>query len=277
MKKSIQFPSMKFSGFAKSALALAVLAMSFTACKDDDDNPDPDGGNGGGTEKAFIPSKDKSYHYKLTDSDGSEGDMLTKIVSTKDSAGMPVHTIHNIVRENEEEMTLISKAYAKGGTTTNELPYPTALKALVNELNDIAYIAEFKVTGFPQYQILENNGKVNSPLTFKGDPIKVMMKLEIPVGDEGSVDASVETKLTYKNGKATGEEETITTPAGDFKCTKWEYSYEVYTKFETEVTEPEITNELFKVTLWTAPGVGVVKSVEKSEETTSTTELRKID
>ncbi|MCF0071873.1 hypothetical protein LZD49_15455 [Dyadobacter sp. CY261] len=276
MKKKIQSPSMLISKIAKSALALAVLAMSFTACKDDDDNVDPDGGNGGGTEKEFIPSKDKSYHYKITDSDGSDGTMTTKIVSTKDSAGLAVHTIHNLVRENEEEMTLISKAYAKGGTTTNELPYPTALKALVNEINDIAYIADFKVTGFPQYQLLENNGKINSALTFKGDPIKILMKLEIPVGDEGSVDAAVETKLTYKNGKATGEE-TITTTAGEFKCTKWEYSYEVYVKFETDATPPEITTELVNVTLWTAPGVGVVKSIEKTEEDSSTTELRKID
>lgn len=275
MLNKILAPSMSLAGFAKSAFALAVLALSFTACKDDDDNVNPDG-NGGGTEKAFIPTKDKSYNYKITDSDGSDGTMITKIVSTKDSAGMPVHTIHNIVRENEEEVTLVSKAYAKSGTTINEMPYPTALKALVNELNDIAYIAEFNVTGFPQYQYLENNGKVNSALTFKGDPIKLLMKLEIPVGEEGSVDAAVETKLTYKNGKSTGEE-TITTTAGEFKCTKWEYSYEVYTKFETEVTEPEITTELFNVTLWTAPGVGVVKSIEKSEESTSTTELRKID
>jgi hypothetical protein len=275
MLNKIKSPSMQLAGFAKSAFALAVLALSFTACKDDDKNVNPDG-NGGGTEKAFIPTKDKSYNYKITDSDGSDGTMVTKIVSTKDSAGMAVHTIHNIVRENEEEVTLISKAYAKSGTTINEMPYPTALKALVNEINDVAYIAEFKVTGFPQYQYLENNGKVNSALTFKGDPIKILMKLEIPVGEEGSVDAAVETKLTYKNGKSVGDE-TVTTTAGEFKCTKWEYSYEVYTKFETEVTEPEITTELFNVTLWTAPGVGIVKSIEKSKESTSTTELRKVE
>lgn len=275
MKNKMQIPSVFIGQLAKSALVLAVLAISFTACKDDDDNVTP-GGDGGGTEKVFIPSKDKSYHYKVSDSDGSDGTMISKIVSTKDSAGMPVHTIHNIVKENEEEMTLVSKAYAKSGTTINELPYPTALKTLVNEINDIAYIADFKLTGFPHYQYLENNGKVNSPLTFKGDPIKILMKLEIPVGEEGSVDAALETKLTYKNGKAIGDE-TITTTAGEFKCTKWEYSYEVYTKFETEVTDPEITTELYNVTLWTAPGVGVVRSIEKSKESTSTTELRKID
>jgi len=276
MKMKIQAPSQAISRFAKSALALAVLAISFTACKDDDKNPDPDGGNPGGTEKAFIPTKDKSYTYKITDSDGSTGDMITKIVSTKDSAGMDVHTIHNLIRENDEEMTLVSKAYAKGGTTTNELPYPTAMKALVNEINDIAYISDFKVTGFPQYQFLENNGKVNSALTFKGDPIKVLMELEIPIEDEGSILGKLESRLTYKNGKAVAEE-SVTTPAGNFSCTKWEYSYEVYTKFETEVTQPEITTELVNVTLWTAPGVGVVKSIEKGEESTSTTELRKVE
>ncbi|GGH40815.1 hypothetical protein GCM10007423_36140 [Dyadobacter endophyticus] len=276
MKLKSQSPSIVLSRFAKSALALAVLAMSFAACKDDD-NPNPDGGgDGGGTEKAFIPTKDKSYTYKITDSEGSTGDMITKIVSTKDSAGMDVHTISNFIRENEEEKTFMSKAYAKGGTTTNELPYPVAIKEMVNAINDVAYISEMKVTGFPQFQYLENNGKVNSPLTFKGDPIRLLLELEIPAGDEGSVLGKLEARMTHKNGKAVAEE-SITTPAGEFKCTKWEYSYEVYTKFETEVTEPEITTELVNVTLWTAPGVGVVKTIEKGEESTSTTELRKIE
>ncbi|GGM76786.1 hypothetical protein GCM10010967_05490 [Dyadobacter beijingensis] len=275
MKKKIQSPSMLISRFAKSALALAVLAMSFTACKDDD-NPNPDGGDGGGTEKAFIPSKDKRYIYKITDSDGADGDIITKVASTKDSAGLVVHTIENFVRENEEERTFISKAYAKGGTTTNVLPYPIALKELQNQINDIAYISKFNVTGFPQYQFLENNGKVNSALTFQGDPIKVIMELEIPAGDEGSVLGKLEARMTNKNGKAVAEE-SVTTPAGNFNCTKWEYSYEVYMKFETEVTEPEITTETIQVTLWTAPGVGIVKTIEKSEDGTSTTELRKVE
>ncbi|MBO9615464.1 MAG: hypothetical protein J7619_22380 [Dyadobacter sp.] len=268
-------PSLIISRFAKSALALAVLAMSFTACKDDD-NPNPDGGDNGGTEKAFIPSKDKNYNYKVTDSDGTISDMVTKIVSTKDSAGMAVHTIHNIIKEDGDEMTLVSKAYAKGGTTTNELPYPSAMQALVTQINEFAFISDIKITGFPQYQLLENNGKVNSALTFKGDPIKVLLELEIPTEDEGSILGKLESRLTYKNGKAVAEE-SVTTPAGSFNCTKWEYSYEVYAKLETEVTQPEITTETVNVTLWTAPGVGVVKSIEKGKENTSTTELRKVE
>lgn len=266
---------MYISRFTKSALALAVLAMSFTACKDDDD-PKPDGGDNGGTEKIFIPEKNKTYSYKTTDSDGATSDMITKIVSSKDSAGLEVHTINHLVKEDGDEVTLVSKAYAKGGTTTNELPYPAAISALEAQISEIAYVSEFKVTGFPQYQLLENNGKVNSALNFKGDPIKVLMELEIPLEDEGSVLGKLEARVTYKNGKAVAEE-SVTTPAGNFNCTKWEYSYEVYTKFETEVTQPETETETINVTLWTAPGVGIVKSIEKGEETTSTTELRKVE
>ena len=275
MNNKIEASALVIHRITKTALALAVLAMSFTACKDDD-NPNPDGGDNGGTEKAFIPSKDKKYSYKVTDSDGTTSDMTTKIVSTKDSAGMAVHTIHNIIEEDGDEMTLVSKAYAKGGTTTNELPYPSAMQTLVTQINEVAYISEFKITGFPQYQLLENNGKVNSALTFKGDPIKVLMELEIPTEDDGSIIGKLEARLTYKNGKAVAEE-SVTTPAGNFNCTKWEYTYEVYTKFETEVTQPDITTETVNVTLWTAPGVGIVKSIEKGKESTSTTELRKVE
>ncbi len=67
------------------------------------------------------------------------------------------------------------------------------------------------------------------------------------------------------------------TPAGTFNCTKWEYTYEVYTKMETEIVPLEETTEVYNVSLWTAPGVGVVKTIEKSDESTSTTELQKID
>lgn len=267
---------MLISRIAKSALALAVMALSFTACKDDD-NVDPDGGDSGGSEKVFIPAADKTYYYDITDSDGEDASMTTKVISTKDSAGLTVHTLrHTLKEEGAKDIPMLSKAYAKGGTTTNELPYPFALQTLIVDLREIAVIHELKLTGFPHYQYLENNGKVNSPLTFKGDPIKMTLKLEIPVGDEGSVDATAEATITYKNGKAVAEE-SVTTPAGEFKCVKWEYTYETRTKFETDVTAPEETSEVYKVTLWTAPGVGIVKTIEKSEENTSTTELRKIE
>ncbi len=50
-------------------------------------------------------------------------------------------------------------------------PYPPALVAMVSELNQIAYIEDLKITGFPQYQNLENKGTVNSLLTYKEIPL----------------------------------------------------------------------------------------------------------
>ncbi len=112
-----------FSRFTKSVLALAVLAMSFTACKDDDDNVNPDGGSGG-TEKAFIPAKDKTYRYKTTDSDGATNTSVTKVTSVRDSAGLQVHAIQEIMTEGDEDFEINYKAYSHDGLTTNELSLP---------------------------------------------------------------------------------------------------------------------------------------------------------
>ncbi len=258
----------------KSVLALAVLALSFTACKDDD-NPNPDGGSNG-NEKAFIPTKDKVYRYKTTDSEGEGSTSVTKVTSVQDSAGLQVYKIREVLTQDGEDFDIDYKAYSHDGLTTNELSYPPALIAMVNEMSQMAYIEDLSVTGFPQFQNLENKGTVNSQLTYKGDPIKLKMKLQIPVGEDDIVNAQLEAKITHKSGKAT-KQESVTTPAGTFDCTKWEYTYEVYTKMDTEIVPLEEKTVVYTVSLWTSPGVGVVKTIEKSEDSTSTTELQKID
>lgn len=46
---------------------------------------------------------------------------------------------------------------------------------------------------------------------------------------------------------------------------------------DTEIVPLEEKTLLYEVSLWTAPGVGVVKSVETSDEDSSTTELQRVD
>jgi hypothetical protein len=247
---------------------LVVLASCDTEDVKPDDTPGPD--------KAIIPEKGKNYHYKITDADGAVTTSVTSIKSSKDSLDFAVHQIQNMVQVEDGRYPVDYTAYSTKGFTTYEIRMPAAFAALLKELRPIAYIEDSDLTGFPQYQIFDNKGTVNSPLTFKGDPIHFYLKLLIILGDDESVEAEVNADITYQSGKAV-KEERITTPAGAFDCTKWEYTYRVVTKFEAEGYEPDESTENIKVSLWTAPGVGIVKSVEESEEGASTTELQKIE
>jgi hypothetical protein len=67
--------------------------------------------------------------------------------------------------------------------------------------------------------------------------------------------------------------EDVTTPAGTFKnCMKWEYKSVFNMKIDEHLDESmEMVN-----TLWFAKGVGMVKSVQVTDNKTSTTVLTAI-
>jgi hypothetical protein len=259
----------------KSLLFFAAVAVfSFTSCKDDDEKVVPD--DVVKAKKAIIPENGKQYTYKIVDSDGTVETSVTQVKSVKDSAGLSVFNVQNVVKVADGQYAVDYKAYSKDGATTYELKLPSVFAALIKQLRPIAYIEDFDLTGFPQYQIFDNKGTVDSPVTFKGDPISMKIKMQIIVEGGDNIDAEISSKITYKLGKVV-KEEAITTPAGTFNCSKWQYSYVTVTKFQADGEPVEEATETVNVSLWTAPEIGIVKSVEEaSEGETSTTELQKI-
>ncbi|SKB60968.1 TapB family protein [Dyadobacter psychrophilus] len=269
-------PSITFARRTRAAfLSLAIAAVSLASCKDDKDNVKPDDGNPPAEDKAFLPEKDQIYTYRILDSDGEKSSSTLQVVNTKDSSGIAVYDIENVIQEGRVFVTTRSRAFSKGGLTTNEMLHEDAVHALYDIVNEFAEIEDVTMSGFPQKQVLENKGTVGSNVTFGKDPLKVDMALLIPIDEQNKIEADWETTLTYLDGKATKQEE-ITTPAGTFKCTKWEYKYEMHIKLSSLFIPVEETEDVCTVELWTAPGVGIVKSIETVGEDSSTTELQKI-
>jgi hypothetical protein len=256
-------------------LSLAISALLFASCKDDKDNVKPDDGNPATEDKAFLPKKDEVYTYRITDSDGTKSSSVMKVTNVKDSSGISVYNIENVIQEGNVFVTTRNRAFSKDGLTTYEMFYEDALNALYADTEEFAVIEDVEMKGFPHKQVLENKGTVGSSISFSKDPMEINLALLIPIDEDDSVEAELETKIAYLDGKVT-KQETITTPAGTFNCSKWEYKYEMSMKLTSLFIPVEEREAVFTVELWTAPGVGIVKTVETSDGDVSTTELQKI-
>jgi hypothetical protein len=149
----------------KSILFSAAIAFfSLTSCKDDDEVKPDDGQNT--EEKAFLPAKDQVYTYKIEDSDGIKSSSEMRVTSVKDSAGIPVYNVENVITEELGKVKTNNRAYSHNGSTTYELSYPEGLSALNTYIREFAVIEDYKLTGFPQQQVFENKGTVDSKVTF---------------------------------------------------------------------------------------------------------------
>ncbi|MCE7058547.1 hypothetical protein [Dyadobacter sp. CY343] len=258
----------------KGLYLLLFAAMLLVAC-DTEKAVLPNENNDVPDLSAIIPAKDQRFTYKLVDSDGAETRLVTRVTAVNDSAGINVFSIENNFQYEEGPLVLKYKAFSKGGLTTNEISTSTGLNAMIEFVKGFATIKSSELTGFPQRQIFDNKGTVDSKVTFSKDPIRQYMKLEIPTED-GIVAAGIRNVVTYHDGEVI-KEESITTPAGTFKCSKWEYSYDLETTLTSEHFPPEETAVVYTVHLWTAPGIGIVKSIEASGKDVTKTELQKID
>ena len=266
-----------FSSSKKLAFVFLATTTIFTqiACKDDDDVV----GDGGlrADPAAIIPTKGKTYTYQTNDEDGSVATQITRVKNVRDSSGIAVYDIENKISDEGSETVLMMKSFSKSGITTNEISLPAAYASILEEFEGSDFVKSIKITGFPQHQLLENNAAVGNKMTFKGEPIKLNLVLAFEE-DGQEYTTEIDAALTYDDG-VVKKVESITTPAGTFNCSKWEYSYELITKTFLNGKLQEQSNELRFISEWTSPGVGIVKSVESDMQGTqaSLTELQKVD
>ncbi|KAA0991221.1 TapB family protein [Dyadobacter aurulentus] len=272
MKKKIEALSGMYGG--RSILLFLVAVLSLSACDNEkavmpDENIITD-------EKAIIPAKDQRFTYKISEGDGDHGTLVTRVTAVKDSAGTNVFSIENNYQYEDGSMVLKYKAFSKGGFTTNEIATSAGLDAMYKYVSEFAVIKSSKLTGFPQRQTFDNKGTVGSKVTFSKEPIYQYLELDIPTEDGDVISAEIESAVIYHEGKVTTEE-SVTTPAGTFKCSKWEFSYDLETRLTSEHFPAEETAVVYTVHLWTVPGIGIVKSEEVSGKDVTKTELQKID
>ncbi len=269
---------MKTPFFSAKKLAFVLLATAtvFTQISCNDDDVVGDGGPKTDAT-AIIPTNGKTYTYQIKEEDGSVATQVTRVKSVRDSSGITVYDIENKVSEDDDETVVMMKSFSKNGVTTNEIPLPAAYASILEEFQGSDFVKSVKISGFPQYQLLENNAVVGSKMTFKGEPIKLNLVLAFEEDGE-EFTTEIDAVLMHDDG-VVKKVESITTPAGTFNCSKWEYSYELITKTFLNGELQEQSNELRLVSAWTAPGVGIVKSVESDMlgTQTSVTELKKVD
>ena len=266
------FPSVR--KFCLVMLTTATVLVQIS-CKNDDEIV---GDGGSKTDPtAIIPTKGKTYTYQTKEEDGTVSTQITRVKSVRDSSGISIFDIENKISSDGSEMVLMIKSFSKSGITTNEISLPAAYASLLEEFKGSDFVKSIKISGFPQYQLLENNAAVGNKMTFKGDPIKLNLVLAFEE-DGQEFTTEIDAVLTYDDG-IVKKVESITTPAGTFNCSKWEYSYELITKTFLNGRLQDQSNELRFINEWTAPGVGIVKLVESDMQGTPTseTELKRVD
>ena len=276
MLKQVKLKTL-FSLSTKSAFALLIASTAFTQIACNDDDKVVGDGSVQTDPTAIIPTKGKTYTYQIKDEDGSVATQITRVKNVRDSSGIAVFDIENKISGDGSETVLMMKSFSKGGVTTNEIALPAAYATLLEEFKGSDLVKSIKISGFPQYQLLENTAAVGNKMTFKGEPIKLNLVLAFEEDGE-EFTTEIDAVLTYEDG-AVKKVESVTTPAGTFSCSKWEYSYELITKSFRNGELQDQSNELRLVSEWTSPGVGVVKSVESDllGTPTSVTELKKVD
>jgi len=254
--------------------ATLVVFTQFS-CKDEDV---PAGGDGLQADKtALIPTKGKIYTYEIKDENGSMAMQITRVKTVRDSAGIAVYDIENKISENGNETVLMMKSFSKSGITTNEIPMPAAYASMLETFKGSDFVKSIRITGFPQSRLMDNNAVAGNKMSFKGDPVRLNLVLAFEE-DGTEYTSEIDAVLTYEDGIVT-KVENITTPAGTFSSSKWEYSYELITKTYLNGELQEQSNTLRLISEWTSPGVGMVKTVESDVlgTVTSVTELKKVD
>jgi hypothetical protein len=255
------------------AFMLALACVFFVSCKDDEKVIEPD--DTPTAAKPFLPEKGQVYHYLSKDADGAESNYSLSILNSKDSSGIEVLKIEQILVEEGQQYIDYVHAYQHEGKTVYESGIPLGVESMITYIGGFADIEDYEISGFPHRETFENKGTAGSKLTFSKEPIKVVLYLKIPVEGQEPATAKAVVTVKHQDGSAT-KEESVTTPAGTFKCTKWEYTYEMTTDLTGEGFPPEQSEVVYSAQLWTAPGVGIVKLVEGSGGDIETTELQEI-
>jgi hypothetical protein len=256
------------------ACMLALACVFFISCKDEgamvlpDENPVE--------SQSILPAQGQRYTYKATDSEGGVSTAVLRVKNVKDSSGIEVYHIEQAVTDGDDKFLLDSRAYSHQGKTTVETGIPSGIYSIMSYISQFASIEDFELTGFPHSQIYENKTEPGSKVSFSAEPIGLLMHLLIPAEDRDPIIAEAGVTIQYNEGKLIREESVIT-PAGTFKCSKWEYSYEMKTILSGDGIPQEESEVVYTIHQWTAPGIGVVKSIEASGSDVSTTELQKIN
>lgn len=226
----------------------------------------------------FIPSDKKKYHYEIRDQEGIVGQAIKEVAGTEDSSGLTLYTIRTLITTDNGETTLNNKMFAASGKTVTELVMPDMWNDIIDMLKSLPDMTVVEATpvGFPAYEIMDNPLSTSSKLTYSGPAKQGQYIKMVQHNDDGDDTYEVIQEIKYNPGEVVAVEN-LEVVAGTFACSKWEYSMD-----NTQIMKlngVELNRKSFheKVTLWTAHGIGIVKSLNVTESGTSSTVLTNIE
>lgn len=254
-----------FGSIGRKLFTVLALGVLFTACSKDDD--DTNGGNPGTpgnpskSENYFASKVNMQLQYQSTDADGPSNYTLT-VTGTKDSAGGKVFNYRTV---HSDGVTVTPFVYHKDNSFTLVNTPPAEVNDMIEEMQNNPDVQDFTITGLPLLQKLPNKPQVNQPLEFS-EPMHMGWTQE-----EDDEPFRVDMYFGFSDGKVVSFED-VTTQAGTFKgCMKLQYKM----TFTFESAAGNNDSETL-VTQWYAKGVGLVKSVEVTNNSTTTTVLNSI-
>ena len=253
------------SAIAHKLFTVLTMGLLFTACKKDGDGPNPTTPGTPGTpapaENYFASKVNMQLRYLTTDDDGPENHTLT-VTGVKDSAGGKVVAYKSVYDDGTSVTPFI---YSKDGAFTLVNTPPSELNAMIEEIKNSADVDDFTLTGLPLLQKLPANPQAGKLVTFS-DP----MHMGFSGTDEGEA-YRVDMYFGFSEGKIVGFED-VTTEAGTFKnCLKWTYKSTITIETTAGTNETEI-----QATQWFGKGIGLVKSVDVTDNATTTTMLTSV-
>ena len=202
----------------------------------------------------FIPGGDRKYIYSVESDGGAGGTVTQRISGTRDSSGIIVYNLQSVIQAGGASITMTNNLFVIGGKTYTEIKVPDAwyqYVALFNQMPNVR-VTKAVVTGYPVYMAMDHTLKDGSKVIISGPLVQEQLIEYTSNGNPGSV------KQEIVQIAGTGKVETIKVPAGSFVCNR--FSYEVITKITTRVGNiQETANGNEKITVWMAPGIGMVK------------------
>lgn len=250
----------------RKCFTVLALGLLLTACSKDNDDNNPSNPPGENpppvTEESYYASKvAMKLSYKTTDADGPQNHTLT-VLSQKDSAGGKVISYATAY---DDGSSYASSVFVKGSTATFMSALPSELSEIVTELQSDPTISDFVLTGIPMKQSMPVAPQAGQTIQFS-DPMHLGWTMT-----QDDEDFRVDMHMALTEGKVLGFED-VTTEGGAFKsCIKWQYKSTLTMETAAGVQVTESQN-----TVWFAKGIGLVKSTETQDGTTSTTLLTSV-
>lgn len=260
-------------------MALCLLVFGMASCEKDD-TTNAQKNNLDGEQKAanFIPSGKKKYHYEIRDQEGILGQAIKEVAGTEDSSGLQLYKIRTLITSEHGETTLENKMFAASGKTVTEIVMPDMWNDVIDMMMALPDMTVVEATpnGFPAYELMDNPLSTSSKLTYSGPAKQGQYIKMVQHNDDGDDVYEVIQEITYNPGEVVAVEN-LEVVAGTFACSKWEYSMD-----NTQIMKlngVELNRKSFheKITLWTAHGIGIVKSLNITENGTTSTVLTHIE